>query len=113
MSLYFDHNGKQISLGRQIGTGGEGAVFEIPGSSNSVAKLYHRAVPNEKREKLSLMARAASNDILTFAAWPVTTLQKTQGGEVVGLVMPRISDAKDIHQLYSPAQRRTTYPSAD
>jgi DNA-binding helix-hairpin-helix protein with protein kinase domain len=113
MPQFFDHNGRQVVIGSQLGNGGEGAVFDVAGQPSWVAKIYHRSVPPAKGEKLAAMVSSASKDILAFAAWPVATLHKTRGGEPVGLVMPRISKAKDIHQLYSPAQRRSLYPFAD
>jgi DNA-binding helix-hairpin-helix protein with protein kinase domain len=112
MSQFFDDNGHPILTGAQLGRGGEGAVFDVSGQPNWVAKLYHRPIPAAKREKLSAMVKCASPEILAFAAWPVTTLRRSKGGEVAGFIMPRIA-AKDIHQLYSPAQRKSLFPNAD
>jgi len=36
-----------------------------------------------------------------------------QRGQIVGFKMPRIKGFKEIHTLYSPAHRKTTFPNAD
>lgn len=115
MPQLFSHRGERISTGKHIGSGGEGAVYEVVGNPSVVAKLYHadKQVSAAKQRKLSAMANSASPDILKFAAWPISTLHASQGSAVVGIVMPRVGGATDIHQLYSPAQRRALFPLAD
>ena len=118
MQQVFDHNGHLVLLGTEIGHGGEGAVFEIRGQPNYLAKLYlrERISPNKwstLSAKLPTMIQNASKDILSFSAWPVATLHSKAGGELAGFVMPSVAKSRDIHQLYSPAQRRSLFPSAD
>lgn len=113
MMQYFDSRGQMIRIGKQLGTGGEGAVFEIPGDSHIVAKIYHHAVSKEKAEKLRLMTSVASDDLTKFAALPVATLSNVQNGPVVGLLMPRVSGHSEIHNLYSPAYRKQKFPDKD
>ena len=49
---FYDQSGKPVLLGKKIGTGGEGAVFEVPSLGNDiVAKVYHQAVPLRKTAK--------------------------------------------------------------
>jgi DNA-binding helix-hairpin-helix protein with protein kinase domain len=100
-------------LGREIGRGGEAAVWEICSNPGSVAKVYHERVDAEKVEKLVVMAGMASADILKVAAWPTGTLHRVPGGELVGCIQPRISGHTEIHQLYSPIQRKQRFPKAD
>ena len=102
-----------IRIGKQLGTGGEGSVFELPGDSRYVAKIYHHPVANEKAEKLRLMASLASEDLTKFAALPVATLSNARNGSIVGLVMPRVSGHSEIHNLYSPAHRKLKFPDKD
>ncbi len=113
MRPLFDHLGRAVSLGREIGRGGEGVVYEVRGNENLVAKLYLKSVEPEKCAKLASMLRLSSPELAKFAAWPLATLHHQPGHSLCGLVMPRIGDGKEIHQLYSPGDRRTKFPQAD
>lgn len=110
-----DHNGRSISLGRELGRGGEGAVFEIAGSSDLVAKLYHpTSMPDaEKAQKLFFMARMATSQLSKLAAWPVSVLSQRANGRLCGIVMPRLKESQEVHVLYSPVHRRAKFPHAD
>lgn len=110
---YIDHRGQAISLGKELGAGGEGAVFEIVGEKRFVAKIYHAPAPPEKSQKLSLMVRFAPPGITDFAAWPLATLHANSSGPTLGLIIPRINTANEVHELYSPAHRKTHFPQAD
>ena len=69
-----DHRGQRVSLGRELGRGGEGAVFEVTGRPGLVAKLYHSGIDIEKAEKLRHMIRCDTGKLSKFAAWPVATV---------------------------------------
>ncbi|HEY0779747.1 MAG TPA: energy transducer TonB [Gemmatirosa sp.] len=112
-----DTAGRLLHLGRELGRGGEGNVYEIADAPEFVAKLYHDVADAAKAEKLDAMVRAASPALTEVAAWPTTTLhpRRSAGGAdapVVGLVMPRANGAP-IHRLYSPVSRRTDFPNVD
>jgi DNA-binding helix-hairpin-helix protein with protein kinase domain len=107
----YDGDGRHVVLGREIGRGGEGTVWEV--TPTVVAKVYHERVDSEKVAKLKAMARLATPDLLRVAAWPTGTLHKTPHGQLVGFLQPKISDHVEIHQLYGPAQRKQQFPKAD
>ncbi len=109
----FDSHGNRIVLGQELGRGGEGAVFELTGSPGSVGKIYHQQIEQDKSRKLVAMVRGANANLAKIAAWPTATLHKAAGSDVVGIVMPRVSGFREIHQLYSPAQRKHFFPKAD
>jgi DNA-binding helix-hairpin-helix protein with protein kinase domain len=109
----FDHLGRPFRLGQQLGTGGEGAVFEIATAPDFVAKIYHKPPHAQAADKLRAMVGLAREDLLRVAAWPTATLHERPGGPPVGLMMRRIKDFKEIHTLYSPAHRKTVFPQAD
>lgn len=113
MGKYFDPQGRAIALGKELGSGGEGAVFEIAGDAQRVAKIYHRPVAPEKAQKLRAMARLASEDLTTFASWPLAVLSSRRGDDVAGIVLPKVSGHDEIHNLYSPAHRKIAYPDKD
>ena len=102
--------GQAVSLGQEIGRGGEGSVFEVVGSPTVVAKLYHSALDRPKQNKLRFMSGHSSESLRSFTSWPQDTLHNKQGGDVVGFLMQRISSCVPIHNLYSPAHRRQVFP---
>jgi DNA-binding helix-hairpin-helix protein with protein kinase domain len=104
-----DGTGKSLTLGNKLGSGGEGAVYEIQGSVY-VAKIYNRSIDSEKTAKLRAIVQGCSPDLLEIAAWPRDVVH--QDGRVCELLMPRVT-GWDVHQLYSPAQRKIVFPQAD
>ncbi|HEU0178432.1 MAG TPA: hypothetical protein VFV58_29565, partial [Blastocatellia bacterium] len=78
-----------VRLGRRIGTGAEGEVYEIHGRSDLVAKVYHEPPPPEKAEKLVVLSRLGNERLFNISAWPVSTLREAPDGEVVGFVMKK------------------------
>lgn len=101
-----------VRLGKQLGKGGEGTVFEVEGRPDSAAKIYLAAVSSERADKLVAMAalRTAALDQLT--AWPTDVLRQSDG-KVCGFVMANLRASKDIHKLYSPKSRLAEFPQAD
>ena len=104
-------DGSRVRLGRQLGRGGEGAVFEVAGDAR-VAKIYHKAPAPAKVDKLRVMTRAATPALLKVAAWPVELLED-EAQRVRGFLMPRVSARENAHELYSPKSRRQAFPDAD
>src|SRR5262245_4562504 len=80
-----------VRLGRRIGIGAEGEVYEIQDRSDLVAKIYHEPPPPEKAEKLVVLSRLGNERLFNLSAWPVDVLRDASGGAVVGFVMKRIS----------------------
>jgi DNA-binding helix-hairpin-helix protein with protein kinase domain len=108
----FDSQSRPIQLGKRLGVGGEGAVFDVAGAPGHVAKVYHKLRP-ERADKLRAMVAMASAPLQKVAAWPLSTVHERPGGPVVGLVMKKVSGWREIHFLYSVATRRIHFPSAD
>src|SRR5438552_583250 len=108
----YDNSGQPITLGSELGVGGEGSVFELSGTPGLVAKVYHKPLPIPRVEKLRWMVSLATPTLLKFAAWPTATLHDKPQGPVVGILMPKVAGYKDIHALYGPAQRKQDFPCA-
>ena len=108
---FYSSAGKPIGLGRKLGQGGEGAVFEVSGHADLVAKVYHQPVTAEKRGKLDAMVRLKTERLLKLSAWPIDILQES-GGAIKGFVMPKVTDHRDIHILYGIKSRHSEYPDA-
>ncbi|HEY3111528.1 MAG TPA: hypothetical protein VGL23_22420 [Chloroflexota bacterium] len=109
----FDRSGQPISVRARIGQGGEGTVYEVDGWPELVAKLYHRPVAATQAAKLAAMAALQTQHLRRVAAWPLDTLHERPGGAVRGLLMPRVTSRKPIHQLYGPRSRLAEFPRAD
>lgn len=105
-------SGGLISLGRELGHGGEGSVYEVLNRQDMVAKVYHNATALDRAAKIEAMAAMKTGALLSLTAWPVDLL-RTSGGNPCGLLMPIVTGHKDIHHLYSPRSRKTEFPNAD
>ncbi|HDV2119244.1 TPA: helix-hairpin-helix domain-containing protein [Escherichia coli] len=102
--------GECVTPGRELGKGGEGAVYDINEFVDSVAKIYHTPPPALKQDKLAFMAATADAQLLNYVAWPQATLHGGRGGKVIGFMMLKVSGKEPIHMIYSPAHRRQRYP---
>lgn len=101
-------NGTTIILGKSIAHGGEGEVYEVSRQQNLVAKLYFEPLDKEKQEKLRFMAEASTDALTHHTAWPQQTLHR--GENIVGFLMPKLTDFWPIHELYSPQSRMQNFP---
>ncbi|MEP7338271.1 MAG: tetratricopeptide repeat protein [Acidobacteriota bacterium] len=102
-------------MGRQIGTGGEGTVYEIQDRADLVAKIYHEPPSPEKAEKLLALARIGAERLFNLSAWPADVLSDqvpANDGNIVGFVMRRIGQAEEVHALHSPKSRLQKFPEA-
>jgi DNA-binding helix-hairpin-helix protein with protein kinase domain len=107
-----DAEGRVLRLGRKLGQGGEGAVFELEGEPEIAAKIHHQPLTPLRAEKIRIMAAMRTEQIDRLAAWP-TSLLSLPSGTPIGLTMPKVIGHKDIHNLYSPKSRRTEFAGAD
>jgi DNA-binding helix-hairpin-helix protein with protein kinase domain len=102
----------KIRLGRELGHGGEGSVFEIETCPDRVAKIYKTAPAPRKVEKLAVMAEKCDPSLLGISAWPLDLLREP-GGTARGFIMPRVVARRGLHELYSPKSRSVVFPAAD
>lgn len=100
-----------VQLGKLLGKGGEGAVYEVVGQPALVAKIYLRDIPAERAEKLRAMSRLLTPKLAALTAWPHDVLYGG-GNKVSGFVMPKIR-AHDVHEVYGPKSRQKILPQAD
>lgn len=105
-------SGLAYKLGQEIGAGGNGVVYTVSRRPELVAKIQKHALSQHDIDKLEVLVRAATPELLAVAAWP-TDLLKSPNGQVVGFVMPRILDARPLYELYSPRSRIQQFPAAD
>ena len=110
MPLRDDHGGV-IQLGTRIAEAGEGRIFEVAGSPTLLAKIYKQAPSQAKIEKLRHQAQSAPQSVRDISAWPSRLLFDAAANRCVGFTMPRIN-ARPIHQLYRPKDRKAHFPRA-
>ena len=111
MLTFYDSKNQPYVLAERVGSGGEGTVFLCPDDPQTVAKIYHEPISDEKGRKLRWMADNKDEQLLKVAAWIVDTLHDAPDGKVVGFLMPNVK-AKEIHELYSLKSRRVYFPEA-
>lgn len=99
-----------MEVGREIARGGEGTIFEVTGSKEVAAKIYHIAPTPARAAKLSALVELSNPTLLRTAAWPTATLHDSKQA-IVGFLMPRISGYHDLHILYGPRSRLHAFPN--
>lgn len=124
MSEYFGQNHqKKYILGKRISSGGEGAVFEVVGKNNLVAKIYHDNRLSDSgngtnsrtyiKEKIQTMLEQSVNPYINGVlsiAWPQDTLEDNNG-VFVGYVMPRVDSKHHIFAASRERERNSLYPN--
>lgn len=101
-----------VRLGALLAKGGEGAVYEVAGRPDRVAKIYLKDVTPERADKLLAMQGLLTPRLAALTAWPDEVL-RGGNGKVVGFLMPNLRGSKDIHTLYGPKSRLAEFPQAD
>lgn len=124
MAVFYGKNQSiRYSLGKQLGGGGEGAVHEIVGKKDLVAKVYHdsRFTPTyespdprrELKEKIETMLEQPINPYINgvlTVAWPQDILTDQQG-RFVGYTMPRVNSKYHLYSASRERERVQLYPS--
>ena len=104
-------SGETIRLAKQIGKGGEGAVYEADGKSDIALKLYWPQKAADRRDKITAMAAAGWHKTNTFVAFPVDALFGPNGA-FIGFMMKKVGGHKPVHLLFSPASRKIEFARA-
>lgn len=112
MTRVFDSAGRELRLGRELGRGGEGVVYDLVGDAAQVVKVYARPPDRRLAAKLAAMVGMADEKLLRIAAWPTGTVHDAKG-TVIGFTMPRIDGHRPVFQLYGPKLRLREFPKAD
>ena len=107
-----DAQGKPVPLGDELGRGGEGTVFEIPGRADSAAKIYLKPPDRQRADKIAIMVGMATPRLTALSAWPTATLH-VPGGALAGFTMPKLAGHRPVFQVYGPKLRLRQFPKAD
>jgi DNA-binding helix-hairpin-helix protein with protein kinase domain len=104
--------GNLVRLGRQIGKGGEGAVYEVLGQGDVAAKLYWPDKAAARRDKINAMVAAGWSRSTSVVAYPTGSLLTLEGA-FAGFTMRLIGGHKPLHLLYSPGSRKLEFRHAN
>jgi DNA-binding helix-hairpin-helix protein with protein kinase domain len=102
-------NNEQFITGRELGKGGEGAVFELQNYSSFVLKKYNEPLTADKIAKLRFMVSVRSPAVEAYAAWPAN-LVLDGNGTICGFVMKKLSGYAPLHVIFSPLDRKKLFP---
>ena len=112
MSAYKGRNGKEYELGKKIGAGGEGTVYQISNQKGYVAKVFHAGTKdaNYMRRKIETMINMPIKPIIDGVlriAWPEDIL--LDGTNFVGYVMPEVTAPYEIFYVYRDDAEREKF----
>lgn len=103
-----------LTLGPELGRGGEATVHALDGQPTLAAKLYHRPTAEHGAKLLAMRAAVpagAQEGGHHALAWPQDVVLDATG-RVIGFLMPRLDQRvfRPLHQLYHPGSRRSVAP---
>lgn len=111
MSTYRGSDGQSYSLGKWVGGGGEGEVFEVTGHPEAVAKIWFKP-DNEREQKLYVLMRHKPEVTPKFRqalglAWPYVALSNDEG-VTVGFLMPMVppDTYRELYHYVLPEARQ-------
>ncbi len=111
--LVIDSQGLIVPLGDPIGVGGEGRVFEVTTRPGVAAKIYHQApLADDQAHKLRAMLELDATQLKPIAAWPHDLLFDVRSKRPCGILLTRVSDSRELHELYGATARAKHYPHA-
>lgn len=106
-------DGRTLRLGKKVGQGGEGTVYELEGEPKLVAKIYTERLKSSHQHKIDALIGLAQPNLREMAAWPSMIVRAPDKGATIGFVMPKLEGFRAIHDLYTPGSRRTRFPEYD
>lgn len=117
MAIYNSISGKNYALGKELGAGGEGIVYEVLGDNSKVAKIYKsdkfktvndRILMDKKLRAMIRMNIPVYVDGKLRLAWPLDILY--QNGSMTGFIMPKIHAKCKIFDIQRVNVKNPTDP---
>lgn len=118
-SVVYDAQRQPLTLGAEVGRGGEAAVFKLLARPMALAKLYHGQPRAGYDLKLAWMQANPPHDPFDDAtrslghasiAWPTDLLYDAHG-VLVGYTMAYVANAVPLLHVFNPRLRAKTLPS--
>ena len=100
-----------MTLGRELGAGGEGSVFDVRNEPDVVVKIYHpERRTSDVFEKLELMIQYPprtedEHSGHLYVAWP-KHLVYDGAGNAIGFAMPMVNKKNSLFDYYIPSRRK-------
>lgn len=101
-----------IILGKPIGKGGEGEVYELNDNSHRAIKLYTLDNLLDREAKIIAMVSAGLASSTNLVSFPLDVVRDKKGS-FRGFSMRQITGHKPLFQLYAPGARKQNFPKAD
>ena len=108
----FSQDGQPLALDRRVGKGGEGEVYALVGSTETLVKFYTLTDLASREAKVKAMIARGLAKTSPLIAFPVQ-LVKDKAGKFAGFTMRRVNEHQPLHELYSPGARKAAFPRAD
>jgi DNA-binding helix-hairpin-helix protein with protein kinase domain len=102
-------NGESYNIGRELGRGGEGQVFDVLNHTGLVFKRYNEKLQPLQLSKLQQMVAMRSPAIEVYAAWP-RDIVLDEHGVPCGFVMKKLTGFVPLHMIFSPMDRKKMFP---
>ncbi len=104
-----------VTLGAEVGRGGEATVYKLAVQPALLAKIYHGAPREGYEDKLAWMQANPPDDPTraqghASIAWPNDLLYNA-GGQLTGYVMVNVQNAVPLLLVFNPRSRARTLPS--
>ena len=108
-----------LSSSDELGSGGEGTVYNLPDHPELVAKIYHQDKRTRRTfRKLEVMieyfpVKGDPDSGHLYVAWPQGIIYDGHGGEAVGFLMPRVEKKNSLLDYYNPRVRSLNAPQVN
>lgn len=110
---YETESGRRIKLGRFVGKGGQGTVYQVDNEQSQAIKVYETPTTKlENKIKDIVSVRKWKRPPASQAAWPLEPVYETSGfwwwkkSRFIGYTMPYVANAHPIFRFYIPKERK-------
>lgn len=110
--LAFTSSEGTVSLGPQVGRGGEGDVYKILGAPSEAAKIYHPNLASSRKSKVQRIVELNLASMVPVASFPKSILRNSRG-EFSGFSMALYDEMVPIFEVFGPGSRKLKLPNFD
>ena len=113
--LFFE-TGQSLQIqANPLARGGEGTIHSISGSEEYLVKIYSTEPDESRIAKLRAMIATESSALIEASAWPLGLIYSDAQriNPPIGFTMPAVVDHRELHQLFSPVERKSHFPGAN